>query len=161
MKNFILSIIVCCFISFPAFALKVTDEYLTTSKTPYKVELRKVFDEQTISLKASKTLFTLRLSGIICGNSNKYDIRESSTGQKYAIENKIYRKSGEKSYYIYPGQTNNAKIYMKKLLEENENDLFVQQQGLGYYFSLIGELYIGNTNVNKLLVEKGFCRPIE
>ena len=162
MKNYILSIIVCFFISFPAFALKVTDEYLVTSKIPYKVEFRKVFDGQTVSLKAGKTLFTARLSGIICNeHNNKYDIFESTAGQKYSVQNKNYKKSGDGSYYLYPGQYNKAEDYLKKLLEANENNLYLQQQGRGYTFSIVGELFVGNKSVNKLLVEKGFCRPIE
>ncbi len=161
-KKIVLSIVMSLGLSTAVFAMKVTDEYIVTSKTPYKVEFRKVFDGQAVSLKSGKTLFTARLSGIICNEDrNRYEIWKSSAGQKYSVEYKNIRKTSNDVYYVYPGQYNNAKDYLKKLLEANENNLYLQQQGRGYAFSVVGELFIGNKSVNKLLVEKGFCRPIE
>lgn len=137
-------------ISLPAFAVKTLDNYIYTSATPFKVELRKVQNAQCISGKTGKTLITLRLSNIVCNEYSKYNLKTSTSDTKYTLEDQSALKNN-----------NDATRYLSELLEANENNLYFKQQGIGFYGAVIGELYIGNTNINKLLVEKGFCRPIE
>lgn len=159
-KKVLCSFFLCLCFSSAVFAEKVIDQFITTSKSPYKVELRKVFDGQSMSVKAGKTLFNIRLSGIICDEYESYSMRESSSGKKYSIEDINYRKP----YYASSNQAFSKKAatnFLRDFLKTNENNLYFQQEGRGYYFSVVGELFVGRTSVNKMLVEKGYCRPIE
>lgn len=137
-------------ISLPAFAVKTLDNYIYTSTTPFKIELRQVQNAQCISGKTGRTLVTLRLSNIVCNEYSKYQTKTSTSETKYTIEDRSALKNN-----------NDATRYLSELLEANKNNLYFKQQGIGFYGAVIGELYLGNTNINKLLVEKGFCRPIE
>lgn len=150
MKKLTIFLILTLFSAAPVFALKVVDNYILTAQSPYRVELRKVRNATYIAVKIGRTITDLRLSDIVCDEYSKYNIKESSAGRKYAIEDNGAQK-----------KNNDATRYMQLLLEQNTNKLYYQQHGIGFYGAIVGELYIGQKNINKLLVEKGYCRPIE
>lgn len=152
-KNVLGSVLSVFFISgllCAAFAYVEVDRFIFTATKPYNVEYRKVQNALSVSVKIDKTLTNVRLSNLVCNEFANYYIRTSSTGTKYAMEDiKSERKA------------NDATRFLKDLLEANENNISVQQQGIGYYGALVGEMFVGGQSVNNLLVKKGYCRTIE
>lgn len=154
-ETFFLSVILLIFCLFlgtiktPAVVQR--NYYLYDSKTPYKVEVRKVYNAQLISVKSEQNLFNLRLSGVKCNEYTRYDEKYSSSNTKYFLEDTRTTKIV---------QNTKPSEYMEKLLAENENNLYFLPQGTGFYYSIVGELFAGNQSINNLLVEKGYCeRP--
>lgn len=131
------------------FALAEKDSYIFSSKTPYQVEVRKVYNASLLSVKAGQSLLNLRLSGVLCNEYTKYREKYSSTNTKYFLED---TRATKISYNSLPTD------YIENLLKENENNLFFRPQGLGFNYTLVGELFVGNQSVNDLLVQKGYCK---
>ncbi len=130
-------------------ALKEIDSYIYNSDKPFKIELRKVQNAQLISVKSGQTIFNARLSGIVCNEYTIYNEKYSTSNTKYFIEDTtVIKLKGNRD----------ATNYVEEILKANKDNLYFLQQGGGFYYCIVGELYIGNTKLTDLLVQKGYCR---
>ena len=71
-------------------------------------------------------------------------------------------KSSEGNTYLRPRArtiriTKDASIYLKQLFSENEGNIYFKAYGFGLYGNFVGEFFIGNKSVNKIMIEKGYC----
>ena len=48
-----------------------------------------------------------------------------------------------------------AKARVKQLLKENKNEFILHSQGVGKYGRCLGEIYLGDSNLNDQLIQEG------
>lgn len=93
---------------------------------------------------------TVYVANLDCGEYSRTYSLKSTKGYTYIRpRSHTVRISDEPSNYI------------QNIFDNNNDNIYFVTNGLGLFANPVGEFYIGETSLNKHLIEKGFCRYIE
>ena len=81
--------------------------------------------------------------------SRSYPLK-SSTGKTYVRQRRQSMRENTR-----------AAEYIAKVFSENSGNIYFAPNGLGLFAALVGEFYIGNESLSKILVQKGYCSYVE
>ena len=101
----------------------------------YKAKCERVVDGDTIDANIDLGFDTLkktriRLVGINAAESRTRDLEEKARGLA-------------------------AKAFVKDILLKHSNEFILHSQGVGKYGRCLGEIFLGDTNLNELLITEG------
>lgn len=107
-----------------------------------------VIDGDTIHTVKNGEIEKVRLLNIDC--------HETSYNQRAEFQSQIYKMKLEEIYLR--GQ--DEKMYLEKLLADNNGNIYLKRQGIDKYGRTLGFLYIGKKiNINQILLENNVCPP--
>ena len=101
----------------------------------YKAKCERVVDGDTIDANIDLGFDTwkktrIRLVGINAADSRTRDLEEKARGLA-------------------------AKAFVKDILLKHSNEFILHSQGVGKYGRCLGEIFLGDTNLNELLITEG------
>ena len=130
--------------SFPAYALKDVSGLQWGEIQP--VEIIYCGDMMNPVIKHKKSIVEVYVSNLDCKEySRTYKLMSTST-ITYVLPRQGARKI-----------SGNVSAYVQNLFEQNKGNIYFKANGYGIYSNLVGEFYIGDTSLNKHLIEKGYC----
>ena len=101
----------------------------------YKAKCLKVVDGDTIDAQIdlgfdTHKVISIRLVGINAAESRTRDLEEKARGLA-------------------------AKQFVKDILKKHKNEFVLHSQGVGKYGRCLGEIFLGDVNLNELLITEG------
>lgn len=145
-KILILTVIFC--IMQPAFALKVKNPMIWGQKEP--VRFVSIDDVLDFNVVYKHNLTPVYMPNLICHEFTRSYTLKSTTGQTYV-------RHRQRTVRI----TDKPSLYVKKLMKENEGNIYLAPQGYGLFGGLVGDVYIGDESLSKHLIEKGYCDYVQ
>lgn len=132
--------------STPAWAYKQIVPESLEQMPRQKVDVMLIDNAQEITIRYNNYKTRAVLYGIFCHEYTRSYTEKSSSGALYT---RRYTRSVKK--------TRVPTEFLRKIVKENEGNLYFQPKGMGRYGWLVGELFVGDESVNLHMVEKGYC----
>lgn len=132
----------------PAFAIKNKNPVVWNQKEP--VEVLSVDNALKMDIIYNRMRIPVFVANLDCHEFSRTYPLKSSTGR-------LYIKQRQRSVR----ENTIAADYIEKIFKEHQGNIYFAADGLGLFANLVGEFYIGNESLSKILVQKGYCSYVE
>ncbi len=128
----------------PSFALKVKNPIVWGVMQKTKIE--SIDNALEIVATVDRIYAPVYVVNLNCHEFSRSYFLKSTNGQTYVRPRKrTVRISREPS------------VFLKKLFDQNEGNIYFKAYGFGLFGNFVGEFFIGDKSVNRILIEKGYC----
>ena len=131
-----------------AFAIKNKNPVVWNQKEP--VEVLAVNNALSMDIIYNRMRTLAFMANLDCHEFSRSYALKSSTGKTYVRQRRQSVRENTR-----------AAEYIAKVFSENSGNIYFAPNGLGLFAALVGEFYIGNESLSKILVQKGYCSYVE
>ena len=131
-----------------AFAIKNKNPVVWNQKEP--VEVLAVNNALSMDIIYNRMRTLAFMANLDCHEFSRSYPLKSSTGKTYVRQRRQSVRENTR-----------AAEYIAKVFSENSGNIYFAPNGLGLFAALVGEFYIGNESLSKILVQKGYCSYVE
>lgn len=147
-KKFLLTAILLILFVNPSFGLKIKNQ-IEMNKL-YSAQIVSVDDSFNIVIKFDKMWTTVYLPNIDCKEYSRVYALKSSDGRTYL-------RPRSRSVRVSRDTTD----YLIQVFNKYSDSIYFMPYGFGLYANMVGDLYVGKTNLRKHLIEQGYCSFVQ